>query len=96
MAKRKIVFLAGLAAVITLLTWALLPYLFPLQLHTVDINLEYRNCLDFTVRTDVTNVRNLIPSSITVWPRGPTSWGVNFQIGLLHMEVEGRVTMPSP
>lgn len=86
--RRIVVFAATSMVAATLLIWVLLPYLFPPLYHTIDIAMEYRNFLLFPVATNMVNVRDLVPSGISL--PAYTSTYVSFALGLLHMEIEGK------
>ena len=64
--RRLVVFAAASVAAVTLLIWALLPYLFPPVYHAVDITIEYRNFILLGIFTDTANVRTLVSTRITL------------------------------
>ena len=87
---RLVAFAAASVTATTLLIWALLPYFFPRDVyHAVDITIEFRNLISFSIVTDMANVRDLVPTRFR-FPQ-TEKYPVSFYVGLCRVNVGGRV-----
>lgn len=89
MKKRWLTLVSVFAIGITLLLWVVLPYFsFRYSIYSSNVTFAYRNYVLFSASTDVANLRDLIPSRISLREDRPAE--VIFEIGLLHVEIDGK------
>jgi hypothetical protein len=90
--RRSLVFGATSVAIIALIAvWAVvLPYYFPQNTYVTDITWEIKNKVFFSEATSFGIVKNLVPPKLSVSEADTDSLHAYFELGLLHVEIEGK------